>query len=125
MQRDGGNTPGDGMGADTDPSLGPKAPHEPAAPPQVRLRREFKGLTVRDLLADAGLDDQLPGAARSALAHIERGDLVAAEAVLPGHFAPVLPGPGRDRVRRRRRRIVWITFVALAVAATTATIQLL
>jgi len=96
---------------------------EPA--PGIRLRREFKGLTVRDLLADAGLDAQLPGAVRSALEHVERGDLAAADRVLPGHFAPVLPGPGRGRLAARRRAARWITLAALAAAATTATIKLL
>ena len=82
----------------------------PEAPPPVRLRREFKGLTVADLLRDEVVES-LPGQVRSALAHIERGDLAAAERALPGHFATVLEGPGH----RRPRRVGW--FVAVGVAA--------
>ncbi len=128
MQHDGGGPP------DQDPGGGDQATrwqsvvsaHGPAdAAPTVRLRREFKGLTVRDLVADAGLDDQLPGVVRSALAHIERGNLAAAESVLPGHFAPVLDGPGRDYRHARRRFVRWIAIAALAAAAATATIKLL
>jgi|KBSSwiStaDraftv2_1062776.scaffolds.fasta_scaffold568971_2 hypothetical protein len=128
MQQDGGNPPDDGpaTGQDAAPMQRVAGSADTGGPaPGVRLRREFKGLTVRDLLADAGLDAQLPGAVRSALAHVERGDLAAADRALPGHFAPLLPGPGRDRLAARRRLARWITLAALAAAATTATIKLL
>ncbi|MFT4513790.1 MAG: hypothetical protein ACI89X_003301 [Planctomycetota bacterium] len=81
---------------------------EPA--PTVRLRREFKGLTVADLHRDE-IASRLPGQARSALNHIERGDFDAADRALPGQFAKVLAGPGH----RRRHR--WRTFAILAVLA--------
>lgn len=128
MHEEGGDPPRDGPtaggGSGSWRSVAP-AQDASAAPPEVRLHREFKGLTVRDLLADARLADQLPGAVRSALAHIESGDLAAAERVLPGHFAPLLAGPFEAVARRRRRLAVWITIVALAAAATVATIKLL
>jgi len=89
----------------------------------VRLRREFKGLTVPDLLADQGLDEQLPGRALSALENIRRGDFAAADRDLPGAFGAVLPGPGR--LARRRRLALWTVLCALAAAVTTATMALL
>ena len=101
-------------GSEAQPRLravrGPVATEDaPEAPPPVRLRREFKGLTVADLLRDEVVDS-LPGQVRSALEHIERGDLAAAERALPGHFATVLEGPGH----RRRSRPGWLVVVGLA-----------
>lgn len=78
--------------------------------PPVRLRREFKGLTVADLHRDE-VANRLPGQVRSALNHIERGDLDAAERALPGQFAKVLAGPGY------RRRYRWPEFAIVAVLA--------
>lgn len=81
--------------------------------PQVRLRREFKGLTIADLHRDE-IVARLPGQARSALEHLENGDLQAAEAALPGQFAPLLEGPGHAR----RSRYWWFAVAAaLAVVA--------
>jgi hypothetical protein len=88
---------------------GPLGPAEPL--PGVRLHREFKGLTVLDLMRDE-LVARLPGQVRSALRHIERGDFAAAERALPGEWAPVLPGPGR----RRRRWLLPVAVLAAAVA---------
>ena len=68
------------------------------------------GDTLRDEFAA-----QLPGQAWSALRRIEVGDFAAAEAVLPGGFAPILTGPG-GRARRRR----WRVAAAIAVLATVA-----
>ena len=82
-------------------------------PPAVRLVREFKGLTVADLLRDE-LAARLPGQVRSALRHIERADFAAAERALPGEFAPVLRGPGHFRRERR----LWFAFVGLAAVLT-------
>lgn len=90
---------------------------------EVKLRREFKGLTVRDLLADQGLDEQLPGRVQSALDSIRRGDWKSAERALPGAFGNVLEGPGRKSRRRRVAR--WIVLCALAAAIATATMALL
>ncbi|MSR37270.1 MAG: hypothetical protein EXS02_00315 [Planctomycetes bacterium] len=81
----------------------------------VRLLREFKGLLVKDLLADATLAEQLPGRARSALAHLERGDLAAAERALPGHFATLLPFPRSQRKRERGPSLVVLLLTALAI----------
>lgn len=89
-------------------------------PPPVALRREFKGLTVADLLRDE-IVDKLPGQARSALHHIERGDHAAAERVLPGSFAPVLSGPWRRR-RERRLLVVLVAIAALAGAGALASL---
>src|SRR5262245_19313176 len=85
-----GDPPGLGLRPGSGPGSGPGR----GEPHHVRLRREYKGLTVRDLVTDLSLAQQLPGKVRSALAHVERGDYAAAEAALPGHFAAVLPGPG-------------------------------
>lgn len=82
----------------------------PEQPPAIRLRREFKGLTVADLHREE-IARRLPGQARSALEHIESGDLDAAERALPGHFARVLQGPGHRRRHRYR------TFAVVAVLA--------
>lgn len=95
---------------------GPLGPTEP--PPPTRLRREFKGLTVADLHC-AELVERLPGRVRSALRHLERGDLAAAERVLPGEFAPVLQGPGHRR-RRRSRRLLVVVLLALMAATLVA-----
>lgn len=96
--------------------VGPLGPVEP--PPPTKLRREFKGLTVADLLC-ADLVERLPGRVRSALRHLERGDLAAAERALPGEFPPVLPGPGHRRRRWRPSRRVVVVLLLAAIAATT------
>jgi hypothetical protein len=82
---------------------------EDALAPAVRLRREFKGPTAAELLQDDDLVSRLPGKVRSAMNAIARGDLPAADALLPGGFGRVLAGPGR-RDRRRLRLVVtaWI-----------------
>lgn len=87
----------------------------------VRLRREFKGLTVEELVADLGIDEQLPGRVQSALESIRRGDLRGADEALPGRFGAVLPGPGHRRPSRSRR-VAWIVLAALAAGAVSATI---
>ncbi len=85
--------------------------------PEVRLYREFKGLTVADLLR-AEIAERLPGQVRRALHHLERGDLAAADEVLPGAFPPILAGPGSARIARRRwrRLALVVAFVASASA---------
>jgi hypothetical protein len=82
--------------------------HGSVPPPAVRLVREFKGLTVADLLRD-DLVERLPGQVRSALHHAERGDWRAAEQALPGEFAPLLVGPGHGRGRLRP----WVLVLAV------------
>ncbi|MCA8951276.1 MAG: hypothetical protein KDE27_17345 [Planctomycetes bacterium] len=91
-------------------------------PPPVRLVREYKGLTVADLERDE-IVERLPGQVRSALHHLERGDLAAAERALPGAFAPLLPGPGADRPGRRPLRstmLLWVVVTAALLGATLA-----
>lgn len=92
-------------------AAGPATP-----PPPVRLLREWKGPTVADLLRDE-FAARLPGEVRSALLHIESGDLAAADAQLPGGFAPILPGPSARRRPSRRRLVVVAAALALAAAA--------
>jgi hypothetical protein len=93
---------------------GPLGSSEPR--PAVRLRREFKGLTVADLLRDEILE-RLPGQVRSALHHIERGDHAAAERALPGEFTRVLPGPWQRRRGRQSLAVVLALAALLAAAA--------
>ncbi len=88
-------------------------------PPPVRLLREWKGPTVADLLRDE-FAARLPGEVRSALQHIEAGDLAAADAELPGGFAPILPGPSARRRPPRRRAFVVAAALALAALAAAA-----
>ena len=107
----GADDPGSDGGTHRLRAVAPVAGDEP--PPAVRLVREFKGLTVADLLRDE-LAARLPGQVRSALRHIERADFAAAERALPGEFAPVLRGPGH--VRRLRR--LWFAVVGLAAVLT-------
>jgi len=95
---------------------GPLGPAEP--PRATRLRREFKGLTVADLHC-ADLVERLPGRVRTALRHLQRGDLAAADRVLPGEFAPVLAGPWQQRRRRQQRALV-IVLLVLLLATTVA-----
>jgi hypothetical protein len=92
-------------------------PVDAAVPaPPVRLRREWKGLTVADLLRDE-IVERLPGQVRSALHHAARGDFTAAERALPGELAPVLPGPGSTAPTRP----LWIAFgCVLAILIGTA-----
>lgn len=110
---------GDGTGSSR-PALqrvdGPLGHPEPA--PEVRLRREFKGLTVADLLRPE-IVDRLPGRVRSALHHLQRGDLAAADRSLPGEFAPVLPGPGH-RAAERRALVLFVAVLGVLVAAAVA-----
>jgi|JRYL01.1.fsa_nt_gb hypothetical protein len=82
----------------------------PAA--SVRLHREFKGLTVADLVR-IELVEQLPGTVHKAMRELQRGDLAAAEATLPGTFAPLLAGPGR--ARRQWRRVLAVLLVLVVV----------
>ena len=82
----------------------------------VRLRREFKGLTVAQLVTDLALSGRLPGQVRSALEQIDAGNLAAAERLLPGQFAAVLPGPGHRRGRRWARAWLLLSCGALAAA---------
>jgi len=82
------------------------------------LRREFKGLTVADLLQHETAE-RLPGRARSALHNLLRGDLRGAEAALPGEFTPVLQGPGHHR-RNRASLVAWLTAIAIGAAAIAA-----
>lgn len=96
---------------------GPVTGRPPAAPP-VRLLREFKGLTVADLLRDE-LADRLPGQVRSALSAMEQGDWRTAEQALPGAFAPVLPGPGHAP-RSDRQRVLWLAVVGALVGVAVA-----
>lgn len=91
---------------------GPVNGRPPAAPP-VRLVREFKGLTVADLLRDE-LADRLPGQVRSALSAMEQGDWRTAERTLPGAFAPVLPGPGHA-ARSPRPRVLLLALIGALV----------
>jgi len=84
----------------------------------VILRREFKGLTVADLLQHETAA-RLPGRARSALHHLLRGDLRAAESALPGEFTPVLQGPGHHR-HARGPLVLWLTALAIGAAALAA-----
>lgn len=87
-------------------------------PPAVQLRREWKGLTVADLLRPE-IVDRLPGQVRSALHHLQRGDLAAADRALPGVEVPVLPGPGHRRAERRAT-VVWLTVLGGLVGAAVA-----
>lgn len=84
----------------------------------IRLRREFKGVTVGDLLADEDLLARLPGRVRSALGAVRSGDLERADKALPGSFdaaaetsgARVMPGPGHRR-RQREASMRFLVFV--------------
>jgi hypothetical protein len=111
----------------------------PPSDPRVRLLREFKGLTVGDLVRDGQLVEQLPGRVRSAAEHLGRGELAPAEQALPGSFGPVrqtsagptsagpnssgqttsgavLEGPGH----RRRQPVPWAAWVLLGAVAIAA-----
>lgn len=88
-------------------------PEHAAEPvPEIRVRREFKGLTVADLHREE-IARRLPGQVRSALQHLENGDEKAAEQAMPGHFAKVLAGPGHKR-RHRARSFLIVGLVAVA-----------
>jgi len=88
-----------------------------AAPP-VRLLREFKGLTVADLLRDE-LAERLPGQVRSALSAMEKGDWRTAEQAMPGAFAPVLPGPGHAP-RPQQARVLLLALIGALVGVACA-----
>lgn len=92
----------------------------PADPLEVRLRREFKGLTVADLVTDLALSERLPGQVRSALERIEEGDLAAADQLLPGHFGNVLAGPGHRKVRKSGLRWLLLSLAVLAAVVVVA-----
>lgn len=96
---------------------GPVVGHEP--PPRIRLCREWKGPTVADLLRDEYVA-RLPGQVRSALHHLERADLRAAEQALPGEFAPLLPGPAPSRTARRLAAAAVVIAAVLAAFALAA-----
>ncbi|MBL8754964.1 MAG: hypothetical protein JNK15_16790 [Planctomycetes bacterium] len=83
----------------------------PEPPPRVKLVREWKGLTVADLLRDE-IVERLPGQVRSALQHIDRGDYMAADRALPGDSSPILAGPGH----RSEQRWLWVFLIGVATA---------
>lgn len=91
---------------------GPLPPDAGDAPPPVRLRREFKGLTVADLQRE-DVARLLPGVLRSALSYIEAGDYAAAERALPGQLATVHDGPGHQRRARR----AWVVPLVVSLSA--------
>jgi hypothetical protein len=84
------------------------------------LYREFKGLTVGDVLR-AEIAASLPGQVRKAARRLEDGDLAGALDELPGRFAPVLRGPGRAQ-RVRRRVLAMLLFGLIAVLLLSAAI---
>lgn len=91
-------------------------------PPPVQLLREYKGLTVADLGRDE-IVERLPGQVRTALHHLQRGDVAAAERALPGEFCPLLNGPGSQRRSRRwpslrLTLVLWLLVTAVLVAFT-------
>jgi len=95
----------------------------PGSAPAVNLLREYKGLTVADLLRDE-IVDRLPGQVRTAVHHLQQGDYAAAERALPGEFtvgesAPMLRGPGSER-RTSHRLVFWLVTTAALVAGTLA-----
>lgn len=92
----------------------------PSDPFEVRLRREFKGLTVSELVTDLSLSERLPGQVRSALERIEEGDLAAADQLLPGRFGSVLAGPGHRRVGRLHMRWLLLSLAVLAAVVAVA-----
>jgi hypothetical protein len=114
--RDEATEPGDGAGRNAPWQAVPPASGDGSPPPPVRLLREWKGLTVADLLRDE-IVERLPGQLRSALQHLERRDFAAAERAVPGEFAPLLPGPGAARTGRPGRwRLVLVGLAAVGFA---------
>lgn len=98
---------------------GPAVAADPAEPvAEIRIRREFKGLTVADLHREE-IASRLPGQVRSALQNLENGDVPAAEQAMPGEFANVLVGPGHRR-RNRWRAFVIVGIVAVAAGSAIA-----
>lgn len=100
-------------------------PHAPDAAPRpgigpVHLLREYKGLTVADLLRDE-IVDHLPGQVRTALHHIQRGDFAAADRALPGDFPPVLQGPRRG-TPSRLPLLSWLLLTAVFAAVALASL---
>jgi len=89
-----------------------------AAP--VRLRREFKGPTVREPAVDEAAVSRLPGRMRCVLAAIERGDLLAAERVLDTVTGRMFAGPWQQQRRQRRWWLLAVIVLALAGAMTLA-----
>lgn len=108
----------------------------PPPDPRVRLLREFKGLTVGDLVRDGQLHEQLPGRVRSAAEHLGRGELGPAEQALPGAFGPPNAGPNSAGAKgsgpagsgamlegpghQRRRHLPWAAWVLLAAVTIAA-----
>jgi len=93
---------------------GPVAGSEPA--PEVRLHREFKGLTVADLMR-LEIAERLPGQVQKALRQIQHGQFAAADDALPGAFPPIFAGPGS---RRRRRSGAWLVVALLGASVAAA-----
>lgn len=80
---------------------------------EVRLHREFKGLTVADLMRSE-IAERLPGQVQRALRQIQNGAFAAADEALPGAFPPIFAGPGSARAGRRGP---WLLVTALLVGA--------
>jgi hypothetical protein len=95
-----------------------RAPGPDDAPP-VRLVREWKGPTVRDVLAaQDATSERLPGRVHAVAERARAGDYAGAERRLDATLAALLPGPGA-RVRGPgawRRPGPWV-LLALAVVA--------
>ena len=85
----------------------------------VRLVREFKGPTVRDLLAAVEPPNPtLPSGVRSALRAIESGALERADGELSSAIGRLLPGPGaRGKTRDWVMPVLiwcWLSLLVLA-----------
>ena len=80
----------------------------------MRLVREWKGPTVRDVLAahDSAVEP-LPGRVHAVAERVRAGDHAGAERRLDEALASLLPGPGSRAAPRRARRVAWF---ALALA---------
>lgn len=85
----------------------------------VRLVREFKGPTVRDLLAGADpRASTLPSGVRSTLRAIEVGDYARADAELEGTLGKLIAGPGARKHERPwlLPALIWCWLTLLGLA---------
>lgn len=90
---------------------------------RIRLVREWKGPTVRDLVAAIERPESaVPSGARTALRAIEAGDLARADAALDATVGRILPGPGARKVTRDwwMLLLVWLWLTLLFVAVVLA-----
>ena len=93
----------------------PPGEGSPARPSAVKLVREIKGPTVKDLMsAPDEVLEQLPGEVRAMADALSQGDLAEADLAMDRALGSLLRGPGYGKRSPSRSFLVLVWFLGLA-----------